>query len=536
MKKLFYILAALTLLGAHAGGAERYNLIPMPASLTAREGSFTLREGMAMSLPAGDGYVRGAEILLEEIKTAGGPAIKVTTKGRNAAITVFADAAIAPEGYSLKVDRRGVSITCSTPQGMFYALATLRQLLPAQVYGGSGSGPWSIPCVEITDAPRFGYRGAHLDCCRHFMSVDFVCRYIDLMSRYKLNRFHWHLTDDQGWRIEIKKYPLLTSVGSVRPQTLIGHKRNLPHTFDGVPHGGYYTREDVRRVVDYAAARGVMVIPEIEMPGHATAAVAAYPFLACGLKEKYEVACSWGVFEDGFCPKQTTFTFLEDVLREVAEMFPAPYIHIGGDECPKVAWKQCPHCQSLIREKGLNGEAGLQSYFMHHMDNFVNSLGRTAIGWDEILEGGISPNAVVMSWRGYEGGIEAARLNHSVIMAPHKQCYLDYYQEPRATAPLAQGGNLPLDSVYMLEPVPPMLTADQAKYIMGVQANCWVEYLPTPSHVEYMVFPRLGALAEVAWTPADRKDRDSFHRRLETEFDRFERMGVRACQYERKNR
>ncbi len=526
------LLSALCLCAASAG---RYDIMPWPANLTEKEGFFEFKKGMVMAIPKGEQYASAAAMLTGKMAAAGAPALTVVQGASKGDIVARLNGSIPLEGYTLSVTEKNIEIGCSTPAGFFYALATLRQMLPVAVYGGYMDGAqWRVACVKIEDSPRFAYRGSHLDCCRHFMPIEFVYKHIDLMSQYKLNRFHWHLTDDQGWRIEIKKYPKLTEVGAWRDSTVIGHYKSRPVVYDHVKVGGFYTQEQVREVVAYAAARNITVIPEIELPGHALAAITAYPWLSCGLKEQYAVAGTWGVFEDVFCPREETMKFFEDVLTEVIELFPGQYIHIGGDECPKTAWKRCPHCQALIKKEGLKDEHQLQSWVTHRMDAFVASKGRTIIGWDEILEGGVSPNAVVHSWRGYQGGIEAAGQKHMVVMSPHKKCYLDYYQEPAENAPLAIGGFIPLDSVYLFEPVPPQLSRDEQEYIWGPQANCWTEYMKTPAHVEYMLYPRLVALAEVGWTPAGRKDLDSFHGRIQTEFDRFDRMGVNACQYERK--
>ncbi len=377
------------------------------------------------------------------------------------------------------------------------------------------------------DQPRFSYRGLHLDVSRHFMPVSFIKKYLDLMAMHKLNTFHWHLTDDQGWRIEIKKYPNLTKIGAKRKETLIGHyTENYPMKFDGQAHEGFYTQAEVRDLVKYAQARHITIIPEIELPGHALAALAAYPTLGCEPDKNYETGTRWGVYGDVFCPTEPTFKVLQDVLTEVIALFPGKYIHIGGDECPKEAWKKSEFCQNLIKKLKLKDEEALQSYFITRIEKFVNAKGRTIIGWDEILEGGLAPNATVMSWRGTQGGIEAARQKHTVIMTPGEFLYLDHYQGDPNTEPLAIGGYLPLEKVYAYEPVPTELSAAEEKYILGAQANVWTEYLPTPDKVEYMVFPRAAALAELTWMPKGPRNFEDFSYRLKTHLKRLDYLGV----------
>ncbi len=355
-------------------------------------------------------------------------------------------------------------------------------------------------------------------------------KFIDQMAAYKMNRLHFHLTDDQGWRIEIKKYPRLTEVGSKRSRTMVGHcDYYWPRRFDGIPREGYYTQEDIKEIVRYAEERFITIIPEIEMPGHASAALAAYPELSCGLLDTYVVRDYWDVFDELFCPTERTISFLEDVLSEVIELFPSHYIHIGGDECSKKAWKKCPRCQALIRKEGLKNEEELQSWFIHRIEAFVNSKGRDIIGWDEILEGGLAPNATVMSWRGEAGGIAAARQRHNVIMSPSQYCYYDYYQEDPEFAPLEIGHFLPLDTAYAYDPLPGELTPEEQRYIIGPQANVWGEYIQTPEYLEYMAFPRLLAMSEVQWTNPDRKDFEDFTYRLADEFKRLDYNKVNAC-------
>lgn len=433
---------------------------------------------------------------------------------------VLFDTLMPPEWYQLDVRPDGIEVTASSEAGLYRGSRTLIQLLEQSRETGS------IPCLTITDHPRFAWRGMHLDVCRHFFPVEFVKKYIDLLARYKMNRFHWHLTDDQGWRIEIKKHPKLTEIGGWRKGSQIGPYSR--REYDSIPYGGFYTQDEIREVVAYAKARHINVVPEIEMPGHALAALAAYPHLGC-TGGPYEVNKGWGVFEDVFCAgNDSTFAMLEDVLTEVMELFPSEIIHIGGDECPKESWKKCPKCQSRMKAEGLKDEHELQSYFIQRMEKFVNAKGRKIIGWDEILEGGLAPNAAVMSWRGTEGGIAAAKQKHNVVMCPGSHCYFDHYQGDPANEPLAIGGFTTLQKVYGYEPVPKELTAEEGKYILGAQGNIWTEYILTPEHVEYMAVPRMLALAEVLWTPQEKRNEADFIKRLEKEFPRLEEMKVNA--------
>jgi hexosaminidase len=425
--------------------------------------------------------------------------------------------------YTLTVAREGVAISSSTGAGLFYGLQSLRQLLESIAIPRPPSGI-RLPAVTIVDTPRFTWRGLHLDIARHFQPVSFVKKYIDLMSRYKLNTFHWHLTDDQGWRIDIRKYPRLTSVGGCRKETMV--ERNFtPYVGDNTPHCGFYTQDEIRDVVEYARQRYITVVPEIEMPGHAKAALAAYPELAC-TPGPFEVRTTWGVDDDVFCPHEATFTFLEDVLTEVIDLFPSRYIHVGGDEVPKTRWKASPMAQEIIQRENLKDEAGLQSWFIRRMERFLTAKGRRLIGWDEILEGGLAPDATVMSWRGTSGGIAAAREGHDVIMSPNSPMYFDHYQGDARSEPLAIGGFSPLEHVYSFEPVPDSLTTDQARHILGAQANLWTEYLKTPEAVEYMVWPRALALAELTWSSKEARDWNSFVARLPAALRTLDRLGV----------
>ncbi len=411
------------------------------------------------------------------------------------------------EGYELHINKHFISIKAKTYTGLFYGVQTLLQIIRYDTKN------FQIPSVLITDYPRFQYRGLHLDVCRHFFPPEFVKKYIDLMSRYKFNSFHWHLTEDQGWRIEIKKYPKLTEIGAYRDSTLIGRYSDLPHKYEKKRYGGFYTQDEIRDIVSYATKKHVTIIPEIEMPGHSRAALAAYPELAC-TEGPFSVMPKWGISKDIYCPTEKTFKFLEDVLTEVMELFPGEYIHIGGDEVPKDRWKESKFCQELIKKEGLRNEDELQSYFIQRIEKFVNSKGRKIIGWDEILEGGLAPNAMVMSWRGEKGGIEAAKQHHDVIMTPWDYCYFDHYQSLDENEPLAIGGYTPLEQVYSYNPVPEQLTKDEAKYIIGAQGNMWTEYIPTSQLIEYMVYPRAIALSEVVWSPQKSRNYNDFVKRL----------------------
>jgi hexosaminidase len=420
-----------------------------------------------------------------------------------------------PESYVLEVNA-GTVFLKGDAAGLFYGLQTLHQLLPVEK-----TTTIHIPGVHIEDAPRFAYRGLMLDVGRHFFPPAYIKQFIDLMAQYKFNRFHWHLTEDQGWRIEIKKYPRLQSVASVRKETIVGHHR-YSSGYDGKSYGGYYTQDEVRDIVKYATERNITIIPEIEMPGHSQAVLAAYPsFGVTG--GPYSVRGTWGVSTDVLNPaNDSVFTFLRDVLTEVMDLFPSKYIHIGGDECPKDQWKASPQIQALIKKSGLKDEHALQSYFIQRIEKFVNSKGRSIIGWDEILEGGLAPNATVMSWRGEEGGIAAAKEKHDVIMTPNTYLYLDYYQGHPATEPLNAGGYLPLSTIYNYEPLPPSLNKAEQQYIKGVQANIWTEFIPDQPTADYMIWPRALALSEIAWSPAGKKDINRFMKKLPSELQRME--------------
>ncbi len=421
------------------------------------------------------------------------------------------------ESYQLVVYSDSIVIAAKDDAGVFYGIQSLAQMLPVD-----WKEETQIPLCEIKDSPRFPYRGMHLDVCRHFYSVDFVKKYIDLMARYKLNTFHWHLTEDQGWRIEIKKYPKLTEIGAWRMQLDTA-------TGDTIRYGGFYTQEQIKDVVKYAADRYITIIPEIELPGHARAALAAYPQFSCSGKQ-LPVANTWGVFEHVYCAgNDSTFLFLQAILDEVVDLFPGEYIHIGGDECPKEAWKKCDKCQARIKAEGLKNEHELQSYFIQRIEKYLLTKNRKIIGWDEILEGGLAPEATVMSWRGIEGGIAAAKQHHDVIMTPGTHCYFDHYQANPKFEPHAIGGYTTVQKVYSYEPIPSELSPEEAKYILGAQANMWTEYIPSEHHLEYMLLPRMLALAEVNWTLPKNKNWNDFNRRLQTQFLKFDREGTNYC-------
>lgn len=536
MKLTHCLLVALLCLSSCGKGklatSQVYGIIPVPNHLQVQSGVYCLQGEVAVSVSSEESFMKVYRYLKDALKRTS-VTLKSVPANEQADICFVVNDSLPDEAYTLNVVPTGIKIEAnSSSAGLFYGVQSLLQLMPAEIYAPHGryEEALRIPAVSITDAPRFPHRGAMMDVGRNFLPKEEVLKFIDLMAFYKLNTFHFHLTDDQGWRIEIKKYPRLTEVGAYRKQTQVGRSDYYyPRRFDGKEQRGYYTQEEIKEIVRYASDRFITVIPEIEMPGHASAALAAYPELSCGLGKNYVVRDYFDVFDEVYCPEENTFTFLEDVLTEVIELFPSHYIHIGGDECPKKAWKQCGHCQALIKREGLHDEQALQSWFIHRIERFVNSKGRDIIGWDEILEGGLAPRAVVMSWRGESGGIEAARQHHKVIMTPSKRCYFDYFQENPEYAPLAIGGFLPLDSVYAYNPLPVALTAEEQKYIIGVQANIWGEYIQTPEYFEYMAFPRLLAMAEVQWTQPANKDFCAFARRLDKEFKRLDYCNVNAC-------
>ncbi|MDR2682580.1 MAG: beta-N-acetylhexosaminidase [Dysgonamonadaceae bacterium] len=534
MRKIFlFAFIALFFTGAYAQIKSKLNLVPVPAKVKTGTGQFTINSKTRIVLASNTEEMKNAVAVLNGLLSrAAGFQLEITENPATANAIVCKLNASLPnrEAYKLSVQKELITLEAQSAQGIFYGMQTLRQLLPSQIERPFlGNVAWTVPCLEIEDAPRFAYRGLMLDVVRHFHSKEFVMKFIDMLAYHKMNTFHWHLTDDQGWRIEIKKYPDLTKAGAFRNRTLEG-QYTVPEKrkWNNTRYGGYYTQEEIKEVLAYAQKRFVTVIPEIEMPGHAVAALTAYPQLSC-TGGPFEVEGLWGVFNDIYCPKEETFQFLENVLSEVAALFPSQYLHIGGDEAPKLRWKNCAHCQALIKKEGLKDEHELQSYFIKRIEKFVESKGKRIIGWDEILEGGLAPNATVMSWRGEAGGIDAAKQNHDVIMAPNSYVYLDYYQADPKTQPLSIGGYLPLWKVYSYNPMPAALTPEEAKHILGVQGNIWTEYIPATTQVEYMAFPRGAAIAETGWSPNEKKNYADFKERMIQQFKRYDAIGWNYC-------
>mgnify|MGYP002586463132 CR=1 FL=1 len=536
MKQLLKLTGCLALAGLFAScqSAQQeanYQIIPMPQEIVTAQGNpFILKSGVKILYPEGNEKMqRNAQFLADYLKTATGKdfAIEAGTEGKNAIVLTLGTANENPESYQLKVTGDGITIASPTEAGVFYGIQSLRKSLPVAV-----GADISMPAVEINDAPRFGYRGAHFDTSRHFFTVDEVKTYIDMMALHNMNRFHWHITEDQGWRLEIKKYPKLTEIGSKRTETVIGRNSG---EYDGKPYGGFYTQEQAKEIEAYAAERYITVIPEIDLPGHMQAALAAYPELGC-TGGPYEVWRQWGVSEDVLCAgNDQVLKFLEDVYSELIEIFPSEYIHVGGDECPKVRWEKCPKCQARIKALGLKSDGAhskeerLQSFVINHIEKFLNDHGRQIIGWDEILEGGLAPNATVMSWRGVEGGMNAAKAGHNAIMTPNPYVYLDYYQEEPEIAPTTIGGYNTLKKTYSYNPVPDDADELAKKHIIGIQGNIWREYMQTSERTDYQAFPRAMAIAETAWTQNANKDWKNFCERMVTEFERLEVMNTKPC-------
>jgi hexosaminidase len=491
-------------------------ILPQPVSMTRDEGYFQLTPDTVIVVDQQTQAV--GRLLADTLAPALGFTLPVLTDMYPAQSTI--SLALDPtftclgnEGYTLKVTPRQVTLRANHQAGVFYATQTLRQLLPAAIFSPTIiDHHWHIPAVTIEDAPRFPWRGCMLDSARHFTPKGVVLKFIDLLALHKLNVLHWHLTDDQGWRCEIKKYPKLTEIGSQRKETVIGHGHN-PQGYDGKPYGGFYTQQEIREIVAYASDRFITILPEIDLPGHAQAAIASYPEFGVTGKS-VEVATTWGIHPYLFNTTDQTIQFLKDVFTELMDLFPGPYIHIGGDEARKDQWQASVQVQVHIKDLGLKDEDDMQSWFLSQIGAFITEHGRRFIGWDEILEGGLPAGAAVMSWRGFEGGIAAAQANHDVIMAPSSHVYFDHYQSNDPTEPLAIGGYTPLDKVYSFEPIPSDLTAEQALHVLGAQCTLWSEYMPTPEHLEYMAFPRAIALAEVIWTPKNLHDFASFTQRL----------------------
>ena len=518
------------------GQTADFNIIPQPQQVVADASApFTLNSNTVIYVQTNSQDMkRNANMLATYIQQATGirPTIGKLVKGSPAIILSIDKTISNAEGYRLNSDAKQIRIAGASAAGVFYGIQTLRKSLP--LCNGKATQV-SIPAVHITDAPRFAYRGTHLDVSRHFVTADSIRQFIDMLALHNINRFHWHLTDDQGWRIEIKKYPLLTKIGAKREQTVIGHNTGK---YDGIPYDGFYTQQQIRDIVKYAADRYITIVPEIDLPGHMQAALAAYPELGC-TGGPYKVWQKWGISDDVLCAgNDKVLAFIDNVLKEVTQLFPSMYIHVGGDECPKVRWKDCPKCQARIKalhleaKDGHSAEERLQSYVITHASNYLKSLGRNTIGWDEILEGGLAEGATVMSWRGEAGGIAAAKQNHDVVMTPNSYLYFDYYQSlDKANEPQAIGGYLPLQRVYSYEPMPEELTAEEARHIIGVQANIWTEYMPTFKHMQYMALPRVAALSEVQWTQPQLKDYTDFTNRLIGLTHLYDRLGYNYAKH-----
>lgn len=551
MKKTTFIACLLTMLltGTTQAQVANYDVVPLPKSVNLQQApGFVLTDGVKIVYAPGSADLeRNARFLSDYVKEMTGITLSAqpTVKKNDARGNILLALATAPKGkkkasaepnpeaYTISVTAKGVTITGQTPAAVFLAIQTLRKSLPVVEEGIKEKGrdgvretvaqgaekpsQVALPAVEIKDEPRFAYRGMHLDCARHFFPVEFVKEYIDLIALHGMNRFHWHITEDQGWRLESKKYPKLTEIGAWRSGTVVGRNSIVD---DGQRHGGFYTQQECRDIVKYAAERYITVIPEIDMPGHMLGALAAYPELGC-TGGPYEVEHHWGVFPDVLCPgKELTFKFVEDILDEVIDIFPSEYIHIGGDECPRDRWKECPNCQKRIQEEGIVAEGDqskedrLQGYFTRRVEQYLHTKGKRLIGWDELLGCDIDTTATIMSWTGAEPGARAAKLGHDVIMTPNSPMYFDHYQTDKTwNEPLAIGGHSPSEKVYAFEPVAETLTADESRHILGVQANVWTEYIATPQWVEYMVLPRMAALAEVQWLLPEQKDFEAFRER-----------------------
>jgi len=558
MRKIIFILSCFLSISCSnkyrvaENSNQDYSIIPQPLSKEISTGKFLID---ANTKVVGDiSLEKEGQFLADILSATTGQSVVFSSEVKKGNIILKLDAAIEnEEGYELAVKYNKIVISGKTSKGIFYGIQTLRQLIPvAMKMDDVKLKEFTIPAVTIKDNPRYQYRGMHLDVARHFFPVDFVKKYIDLIAMHKMNTLHWHLTEDQGWRIEIKKYPKLTEIGAWRNGTIIGHHPGTGN--DEKEYGGFYTQEEIKDIVKYATERHVTVIPEIEMPGHSGAAIAAYPFLSCfpeeptkifndmGSKKGKEIQANgtpkivvetWGVMDDVFCAgKEETFKFFEDVLAEVIPLFPSQYIHIGGDECPKGNWERCSQCQKRMESLNLKDEHELQSYFINRIEKFVNANGKKIIGWDEILEGGLAPNATIMSWRGTKGGIEAAKQHHNVIMTPEHTVYFDYYQDKdKNNEPLAIGGLTTVEDVYNYEPTPIELTDEEQKYILGAQANVWSEYMETTDHVEYMVLPRMTALSEVVWSSKESRNWQDFSKRLKYFAKRYDAMGLNYAKH-----
>ena len=529
MKRLLLATAlCLSMLSAHAADAN-YNVVPLPKSVVMAKGlPFNLTNATTIVYEGTNPEMkRNARFLSEYIQQASGIKTAVLDKRdkKAAAIVLTIDPKVAgAEAYRLSVNNKQVTIAASTPAGVFYGIQTLRKSLPVQTNGADVT----LPAVTVAEAPRFGYRGMMLDCARHFFPLSFVKKFIDILAMHNMNVFHWHLTEDQGWRLEIKSHPELTAKSSMRSGTVIGHNATVD---DSIPHGGFYTQQEAREIVEYARQRHITVIPEIDMPGHMLAALAAYPELGC-TGGPYEVGHRWGVYKDVLClGKESTYKFVQDVIDEVVEIFPAKYFHIGGDESPTVMWEKCPKCLQKAKDENTDIKH-LQQYFTNRVEKYLNGKGKSIIGWDEILEGKINQSATIMSWRGVEPGLKAAKQGHDVIMTPSSHVYFDHYQaKDTKHEPDAIGGCSPVDKVYSYEPLPDTLSAEAKNRIKGVQANLWTEYIPFTTQAEYMVLPRMAALAEVQWTPVAKKNFDDFSKRALRLSDLYDRYGYQYARH-----
>lgn len=520
MKYLLFL--ALFLISLAGLGQNRVSIIPAPNQIEKGQGVFQLFPEIEIKADAGLEFEsKYLKSIIDNYFQENAP--NGISKRKNEIKLLLSQSDNIKEAYELEIKNNEIVVSASNSAGIFYGIQSLQQLL---IIADNGK----LPEMKIMDSPRFEWRGMHLDCSRHFFTVEEVKKYLDYMSMYKMNNFHWHLTEDQGWRIEIKAFPRLTEIGAWREGTMVGKYDN--QEYDNIRYGGFYTQEEIKEVVEYAQERHINVVPEIEMPGHSLAALAAYPHLSC-TGGPFKVARGWGVFEDVYCAgNEEVFEFLEAVMDEVLALFPSEYIHIGGDESPKKRWKNCEKCQKRIIEEGLEDEHQLQSYFIQRMERYLNAKGRKIIGWDEILEGGLAPNATVMSWRGTEGGIAAAKQSHFVVMSPGSPCYFDHYQvENIENEPLAIGGYNPLHKVYAYEPIPDALNPSESGFILGAQGNVWTEYMKTFSQVEYMAIPRMLALSEVLWSQVEDKNYEDFLNRLKINTKILDRMEVNYCDH-----
>ncbi|MBI9037961.1 MAG: family 20 glycosylhydrolase [Bacteroidales bacterium] len=545
--KIIIIIAAMSLFSCNnSKKIHQINIIPCPDRMSVWEGEFEFELNSETAILTEDGNAemqKLGEYLAKIINNATDFNISVSDISEAKSIdnvmilsSNLSDNKLGDEGYKLQVDLTKITIQSNEPSGVFYGIQSLLQLLPNEVLDKKNEEQgidWKIPCLRIYDKPQYSYRGMHLDVSRHFFPKEFIKKFIDLMAMYKMNVFHWHLTDDNGWRIEIKKYPELTDICAWRVdhEDQAWRNRELGKPGEKATYGGFYTQEDIKEIIEFAKERNIEIIPEIEMPGHSSEIFAAFPELSCrGKKMEVQTGSYWPNIDVLCAGNEKTFEFLENVLSEVAELFPSDYIHIGGDEVDKTRWKACKKCQKRIKDEGLQNEEELQSYFIKRIEKFLNSKNKKLIGWDEILDGGLAPEATVMSWRGLDGGIEAAQQGHDVIMTPTSHCYFDYYQADPNFQPKAIGGLTSLKKVYSFDPTPPVLNDEEQKHILGVQGNIWTEYISTLEHAEYMAFPRMIALAEVAWTPKKRQNWERFIKRLNNHFKRLEKLNVNYCE------